>query len=137
MADPISIRLPQTTLDGLKAIAERERLPVRTLVQRMVEEGLRAVEHPFINFVDGPAGRRARMIPVGIDVWQLIEMVQAEGGDAATVAEWMEFPTWAVDAALAYYRAYPEEIDRMISENRRALDEGHREWVAAQADDSA
>jgi uncharacterized protein (DUF433 family) len=137
MADPISIRLPQATLDALKERAELERIAPRTLAQRMIEEGLRLAQHPMITFVDGPAGRRARMVPIGIDVWQLVEMVQSEGGDADEVAEAMNYPRWAVDAALAYHREYPAEIDQMIADNRRALEQGHAEWLAARSAEPA
>ena len=40
-------------------------LAPRTLAQRYVEEGLRMDEHPLVRFVDGPAGRRARLVGPG------------------------------------------------------------------------
>src|ERR1700733_13936103 len=61
MSQPLSLRLPEATLDRLDARARSRSVAPRTLAQRYVEEGLRTDEHPLIRFVDGPAGRRPRL----------------------------------------------------------------------------
>ena len=65
MSQPLSLRLSAGAIERLRARAGSERLPPRTLAQRYVEEGLRMDEHPLVRFVDGPAGRRARLVGTG------------------------------------------------------------------------
>jgi hypothetical protein len=43
-------------------------------------------EHPLIRFADGPAGRRARLLGTGKDVWEVIAVVRDNGGDGAEAA---------------------------------------------------
>jgi uncharacterized protein (DUF433 family) len=133
MADPISIRLPQTTLDGLKAIAERERLPVRTLVQRMVDEGLRMAKHPMITFYDGPAGRRARAIGAPGDVWEVVSALRGQGVTPESLAAELGCSLSAIQESLGYYAEHREEIDSWVAANDRAYAEGKAAWVNAQA----
>jgi hypothetical protein len=40
-------------------------------------------EHPLIRFADGPAGRRARLVGTGKDVWEIIAVVRDNDGRAA------------------------------------------------------
>lgn len=132
MADPISIRLPQETLDSLKAMADRERLPVRTLVQRMVEEGLRMARHPMITFYDGPSGRRARAIGAPGDVWELVSALRGEGVTPEALSESLGCSLSAVQGSLAYYAEYREEIDAWVAANDQAYAEGKAAWLKAQ-----
>jgi hypothetical protein len=90
-------------------------------------------DHPLIRFADGPAGRRARLIGTGKDVWEVIAVVRDNGGDATEAAEYLEMPLGLVQAAVAYYGAYPDEIDEWISLNEEDAGEGHATWVAGQA----
>ena len=130
---PLSLRLADATLDRLGARARRAHTPPRTLAQRYVEEGLRMDDHPLIRFADGPAGRRARLIGTGKDVWEVIAVVRDNGGDAAEAAEYLDMPLGLVQAAVAYYGAYRDEIDEWISLNDEDAREGHATWVAGQA----
>jgi hypothetical protein len=129
-AQPISIRLPEQTVDRLADRADRSHMPSRTLAQRYVEEGLRMDEHPLICFADGPAGRRARLIG-GPDVWEAIAVAQDNGGDLAEAAAYLEIPLGRLQAAAAYYAAHPQEIDEQIQRNRREADDAHAAFLAA------
>src|SRR5262249_16814332 len=75
MSQPLSLRLPAATVQRLGARARHRRIAPRTLAQRYVEEGLRMDEHPLIRFVDGPAGRDARLVGSRLAVWQTIDVV--------------------------------------------------------------
>ena len=79
-------RLPAGTVERLGSHAARVHLAPRTLAQRYVEEGLRMDEHPLVRFVDGPAGRRARLVGTGSDVWEVIAAVKDNHGDIAETA---------------------------------------------------
>jgi uncharacterized protein (DUF433 family) len=132
MSHPLSVRLNDATIARLGRHAQRAHLAPRTLAQRYVEEGLRMDEHPLIRFADGPAGRRARLVGTGKDVWEIIEVVRDNDGDAAETAHYLEIPLGLVQAAISYYGAYREEIDQWIEANEQQTAEAHAAWSAGQ-----
>jgi hypothetical protein len=117
----MSLRLAETTIERLGQRARRAHMPTRTLAQRYVEEGLRMDEHPLVRFVDGAAGRRARLAGTGKDVWEVI------------ATEYLRIPLGLVQAAVTYYGAYRDEIDELIADNERAAAETHAAFQAGQA----
>ena len=66
-------------------------------------------------------------------MWELVSFVQRSATDGedkvAHAAEWFRLPATHVEAALAYYAAFPEEIDDRISANDQAAIEA--ESIAA------
>ena len=133
MTKPISLRMNETTIERLGQRARRARIAPRTLAQRYVEEGLRMDDHPLVRFADGPAGRRAKVVGTGADVWEVVAAVRDNDGDVREAAEYLEMPMGLVQAAVTYYGAYPEEIDEWIGLNEREADEAHAAWLAGQA----
>jgi uncharacterized protein (DUF433 family) len=133
MTQPLSVRLNEATITRLGARARRVHLPPRTLAQRYVEEGLRMDEHPLIRFADGPAGRRARLLGTGKDVWEVIAVVRDNDGDDAQAARYLEIPLGLVQAAIAYYGTYTAEIDQQIGANEEETAEAHTAYLAGQA----
>jgi uncharacterized protein (DUF433 family) len=133
MSQPLSVRLTDTTLARLGSRARRVHLPPRTLAQRYVEEGLRMDEHPLIRFADGPAGRRARLVGTGKDVWEVIAVVRDNDGNPAEAARYLEIPLGLVQAAVAYYGAYTSEIDQLIELNEQDAADAHAAFLAGQA----
>jgi uncharacterized protein (DUF433 family) len=132
MGSPLSVRLNDATIERLGTHARRLHLPPRTLAQRYVEEGLRMDEHPLVRFADGPAGRRARLVGTGKDVWEIIATVRDNNGDAGEAAHYLEIPLGLVHAAITYYGAYKDEIDEWIELNQQEAAEAHAAWVAGQ-----
>lgn len=90
-------------------------------------------EHPLVRFVDGAAGRRARLLGTGSDVWAVIAAVKDNGGDIAETAEYLQLALGLVQAAVAYYGAFASEIDQWIDRNEREAAEAHGAWLAGQA----
>lgn len=133
MNRPVSVRLADATIDRLAARARSLGLAPRTVAQRYVEEGLRMDEHPLIRFADGPAGRRARLIGTGGDVWEVIAAVRDNGGDVAATAAHLEVPLGLMQAAVTYYGAHPDEIDDRIERNERDGARAHGAWLAGHA----
>jgi uncharacterized protein (DUF433 family) len=133
MSHPLSVRLNDATIARLGKRAKRVHLAPRTLAQRYVEEGLRMDEHPLIRFVEGPAGRRARLVGTGKDVWEVIAAVRDNSGDAVETARYLEIPLGLVQAAITYYGAYRDEIDQWIEANEQEAAEARAAWVAGQA----
>lgn len=122
----MSVRLSAEARDRLQREAARTGEPPASLAERLIEEGLRQRRHPLIRFVDGPTGRRARLVQ-GPDVWELVSFVrrsEAKGEDrVAHAAAWFDLPPAHVEGALAYYAAFPEEIDNRIRLNEEAAAE--------------
>ena len=64
------------------------------------------------------------MIGTGLDVWELIQMLQDYDSSVDRLIEDHENVTrCAVELAQAYYASYPEEIDEKIADNRRPISE--------------
>ncbi|MGH3281299.1 MAG: hypothetical protein ACRDNW_19490 [Trebonia sp.] len=133
MSHPLSLRLNDATIARLGRHAQRAHTAPRTLAQRYIEEGLRMDEHPLVRFADGPAGRRARLMGTGKDVWEVIATVRDNDGDAAETADYLEMPLGLVQAAITYYGAYRDEIDRWIEGNEQEAAEARAAWAAGQA----
>jgi uncharacterized protein (DUF433 family) len=130
---PISLRLGEATIERLGSQAKRAHMPPRTLAQRYVEEGLRMDEHPLVRFVDGPAGRRARLVGTGKDVWEVIATIRDNDNDLHEAAGYLRLPLGLVQAAVTYYGAYTSELDELIADNERMAEEARAAWVAGQA----
>jgi hypothetical protein len=118
MAAPLSIRFDDELLARLRRHAQAS--PGATpsgLAQRLVDEGLRMVEHPGIVFKDGPSGRRAALA-YGPDVWEvvkcLLEVDERGEGAIDAAAEVLALPPARVRVALHYYSAFSAEIDQEI-----------------------
>lgn len=90
-------------------------------------------EHPLIRFAEGPAGRRARLLGSGKDVWEVIAVVRDNGGDGSEAARYLEIPLGLVQAAIAYYGSYTDEIDQQIEANEQEATEAHDAYLAGQA----
>jgi uncharacterized protein (DUF433 family) len=90
-------------------------------------------EHQLIGFTDGPAGRRARLVGTGKDVWEVIAMVRDNDGDASETASYLEIPLGLVQAAITHYGAYQDDIDQWIEINDQEAAEAHAAWMAGQA----
>ncbi|MGH9092040.1 MAG: hypothetical protein ACRDZR_11780 [Acidimicrobiales bacterium] len=133
MSQPLSVRLSEATIRRLGVRARRVHLPPRTLAQRYVEEGLRMDEHPLIRFAEGPAGRRARLLGTGKDVWEVVATVRDNDGDLGEAARYLELSLGLVQAAVSYYGAYPDEIDQWIDLNEQETAEAHAAYAAGQA----
>jgi hypothetical protein len=135
MSRPLSIRFDPALLERLRRRAAAQDTTPSGLAQRLVDEGLRAQEHPGVVFRDGPSGRRAALV-TGPDVWEVVAALgrstaRGEAAVAATADE-MELSVAQVKTALDYYGSFPDEIDDQIVENERAADEAHAAWQAQQ-----
>jgi hypothetical protein len=124
VADHYTLRLAPGMRERLIEQAQRARLAERTLAQRYLDEGLRHDSHPLIHFVDGPSGRRASLVGQGLDVWEVIATVRDNAGSTADAASYLEIPTGLVEAAVAYYGEYHDEIDEEIRLNAVEYDRG-------------
>lgn len=132
MADHYTLRLAPGMRRRLAEWARRSGLAERTLAQRYVEEGLRHDAHPLIEFLDGPSGRRASLLGRGLDVWEVIATVRDNDGSIAAAVEYLQVPAGLVEAAVAYYGEYRDEIDAEIELNEAEYERGRAAAAAGE-----
>lgn len=130
MTDHFTLRLRPGASDRLSNRARRLKLAPRTLAQRYVEEGLRRDDHPLVRFADGPSGRRAALVRSGLDVWEVIATVRDNDNDLVRAASYLEIEPGLVQAAVAYYGDYREEVDEEIAANEAEWERGYAAWEA-------
>jgi hypothetical protein len=124
MADHYTLRLAPGIRQRLADWARRSGMPERSLAQRYVDEGLRHDAHPLIQFLDGPSGRRAGLVGRGLDIWEVIATIRDNDGSIARAADYLEVPVGLIEAAVAYYGEYKDEIDREIERNEAEYERG-------------
>lgn len=115
----ITVRMPAGRRAAIEAIARRQRRDLSSVINEMLEEALRMRRIPGIVFTDDSlGGRAARVEGTGLEVWEII------GGYLNLDGSWerlREAFDWLADqqlrAALAYYEAFPDEIDEAVAEN--------------------
>lgn len=90
------------------------------MVEAFAEETARARRFPGIAFRGDDAQRRAWVIGSGLDVWEIIHILEDFGSLEALVAD-MHISPQHVRLAVAYREAYSDEIDEAITDNRRPL----------------
>ena len=88
-------------------------------LRRVAEEWWAMANLPEIGFVDGVAGRRARLRN-GPDVWEVIAVLEEYGEDEEGFREHFAFVSPdALRQAVEYAKRFPDEIAAMIVNNRR------------------
>jgi hypothetical protein len=133
----VSIRFSNdSAYQRLKARASSRRQAISALAERLIDEGLRMDAHPAVVFREDPTGRRAALAG-GPEVADVIGAMV--GGDVpvgqrrARAAELMAVGSAMIDAALAYYADYTDEIDEELAERARIADEAEAAWARRQA----
>ncbi len=132
MATPISVRFREPNVaERLRREAAARAQSQSALAEELIDEGLRQRRHPLVTFRAGPAGRRAALAG-GPDVWEVIGGVI--GGDVdpddrlERAATTFGVTATQVEAALAYYAEFTDEVDAMLDENRQIADEAEQQW---------
>jgi uncharacterized protein (DUF433 family) len=82
----------------------------------LMEEAVRASRVPGVVFVQRRDGRRPAIAFSGLEVWEIIATWKeaGEGWEALTEA-YPELTGTQLRTAVAYYRAYPQEIDERLA----------------------
>jgi uncharacterized protein (DUF433 family) len=80
----------------------------------MLESMLRMQRFPGIVFVEGPAGRRAHLAGTGLDVWEIIGLLQEYQTVAKLRESFPQLSPMAIQVARAYAEAYPDEINAFL-----------------------
>ena len=128
-SQPFSMRLSRVTDELVTLEARRTRRSKGAVVESLADEALRARRFPGIAFRGTDWNRRPWVIGTALDVWEIVDATRGfdspqDAADATDLAE------AHVRLALAYYEAFPQEIDDAIAENSRALEQLRREYPA-------
>ena len=122
MGQSLTFRTQPGVLEQLQKQAKQVHLPKTVLAERYVQEGLVMDQFPGIVFRGGSLGRRPGLSG-GPDVWEVIEVFRAEGGDLAATAQNLGLPVGLVEAAVRYYAAHQTAVDDAIETNQQMLEQ--------------
>jgi uncharacterized protein (DUF433 family) len=117
---PFSVRLEAETERLVEAEARRTRRSKSAVVEAFTEETARARRFPGIAFRGDDARRRAWVTGSGLDVWEIVHMLEDFGSPEALVDD-TQLSLTHVRLAIAYRDAYPDEIGEAIAENLRPI----------------
>ncbi len=113
-----SMRIKEQTVKEIEQIARESEKEFSNIANELLEEAIRAYRCPGIIFTEGTTGRRARIAGTGIEVWEIIAAFKSIRKDINRLHKAYHWLTeQQLRAAIGYYRTYPEEIDRLISQN--------------------
>jgi hypothetical protein len=105
------------------------------VVEELTEEAAKTRLHPGIAFRGKP--RRAWVIGSGLDVWEIVELERSYQGDDDLLRESHPLVTRRhLRSARAYVQQFPDEIEPLLAENRRAPDELQTLYPFLQSADS-
>ena len=115
-----SLRLPKEIAKAIEELTEVSGQDFSAVAIELLTEAIKMRRCPGIVFADGPTGRRARIAGTGLDVWEVIATYQSVDREIPRLRQayhWLSDPQ--LRAALGYYAAYPQEIERRIALNER------------------
>ncbi len=114
------MRFTVSTDRAIQEEARRTRRSKSAVVEAFTEEAVRTRRFPGIAFRGDDIRRRPWVIGSGLDVWEIIHMLEDFGSIERLVKE-THLNERQVRLAVAYREAYPEEISDAIAENRRPV----------------
>lgn len=113
-----SIRIQEKTLKEIEEISKDSGKDFSAITNELLEEALRMKHCPGIVFTEGTSGRRARIAGTGIEVWEVIATYTGVGEDFSRLQKAYHWLTeQQLRAAIGYYKAYKDEVDRLIKQN--------------------
>ena len=119
---PFSIRLGAQANLLVNDEVRRSGRPRSVVVEELAEEAAKTRLHPGIAFRGQP--RRAWVIGSGLDVWEIVELLRSYDGDEESLR--VDHPLLSdrhLRAARAYAERFPEEIEPLLQENQRSLEQ--------------
>lgn len=115
--EPFSVRFSAPTDRLVEAEARRTRRSKSAIVEALTEEAARTRRFGGIGFRGEDAARRPWVLGSGLDVWEIIQMLE-DFGSIETLVRQTQLSERQVQLAIAYRDSYPEEIAAAITENR-------------------
>jgi uncharacterized protein (DUF433 family) len=124
-SQPFSIRLSRSTDLYVTAEASRQKRSKGAIVEALTEEAARMRRFPGIGFRDDGPDRRAWLTGAGLDVWEVVMLLHSGRSDDQLIKDHGHLTKASLDLARAYYASYADEIDELLAENSRPVDELH------------
>lgn len=113
-----SMRIPQKMAEDIQAIAMQSGKDFSTVTKELLEEAVKLRRCPGIVFSDGVSGKRARIAGTGVEVWEVIAGSKSVNDDFERLKKMYHWLTEVqLRSAWGYYRAYSDEIERLIAQN--------------------
>ncbi len=122
--EPFSVRLSLPTDHVIEDEARRTRRSKSAIVEALAEEAMRTRRFTGIGFRDEDAARRPWVIGSGLDIWEIIQMLE-DFGSIDSLVEQTQLSERQVHLAIIYRDSYPDEIAEAIAENRRTAEQWH------------
>ena len=117
---PISVRLSEPVELLVREEAERTGRSRGQVVEELADEAARLRLYPGIGF-RGPEPRRAHVLGSGLDVWQIVELLEEYGDEHdALLADHPLVDERALTLARAYSERFREEIELHRRRQRRS-----------------
>ena len=113
-----SLRIPRETFDDIEKIAGETGREFSSIAKDLLAEAIKMRRCPGIVFVNGVRGRKAKIAGTGLDVWEIIATYISVNNNFPRLRKayhWLS--DQQLQAAIGYYTAYRDEIDRLIEQN--------------------
>ncbi len=113
-----SLRIPRETFDDIEKIASETGRKFSSIAKDLLAEAVKMRRCPGIVFVNGVRGRKAKIAGTGLDVWEIIATYISVNNNFPRLRKayhWLS--DQQLQAAIGYYTAYRDEIDRLIEQN--------------------
>jgi len=120
--EPFSVRFTRPTDRVIEEEARRTRRSKSSIVEALTDEAIRARRFAGIGFRGDDAARRPWVIGSGLDVWEIIQMLDDLGSIERLIQD-TRLTERQVRVAIAYRDSYPEEIAQALGQNRRTVAE--------------
>jgi uncharacterized protein (DUF433 family) len=122
--EPFSVRFTGPTDRMVEEEAKRTRRSKSAIVESLTDEAIRMRRFAGIGFRGEDAARRPWVIGSGLDIWEIVQMLDDFGSIERLAAE-TQLNERQVRLAIAYRDSYPEEIAEAIAQNSRTAEEWH------------
>lgn len=116
----ISGRIPRRVGELILKQARAARTSKSNLVARYVIEKSIESEFPGIAFRDSDSGREAHIAGRRVAVWEVVDVHRTTKTTAKT-ADYFGWPEIFVQRALAYAKAFPDEIESFLNSERHDI----------------
>jgi len=124
-----SFRLSDEARQRLAKRADQEGVSATALLERLIVEGVDALDHPGIVY-RGPAHDRRAALAAGPDVWEVVarlrELKGSEEERIATLAQESELHPRQIRTAIDFAAEHREQIDSRIRRNQEAAEASRR-----------
>ena len=124
---PFSMRLSKRMEALIDRESKRTGRSKGAIVEALADEALRMRLFPGIGFMGRDWDRRAWVTGTGLDVWQVVDIYKDIGSVERMVESW-SINERQIQLALDYYKMFPEEIDAIIADNKRPIEQLEEEY---------